>query len=355
MNLDKIQERLKKEEFDAILITNLKNIRYLTNFSGSTAVLLIKPEKSYILVDSRYLEQAKNEVIDAEPILVNSGKTSLDYIKEKKEKEKWKKLGFEGNYISYNDWLKWKNVFSDCEFVSLNGWVENLRVIKTEEEIKNIRKALEIAEMAFKKTLELIKPGVKEKDIAIELEYQMVKLGAEKPAFDTIVASGWRSALPHGRASSKEILPQEFVVIDFGALYNGYHSDITRTLFLGNPSEEELLIYNIVLEAQNRAEELIKEGISIELVDKSARDIIQENGFGEYFGHGLGHGVGLDIHEDPRLTPKGEGTLKENMVITVEPGIYIPKKFGIRIEDLVVVKKEKGEILNHFPKELIIL
>ncbi len=353
MNLDKIQERLKKEEFDAILITSLKNIRYLTNFSGSTAILLVEPEKSYILIDSRYLEQVKNEVIDAEPILVDIEKTFLDYIKEKKGK--WKKVGFEGNYVSYNDWLKWRDVFSDCEFVSLNGWVENLRMIKTEEEIRDIKKALEIAERAFKKTLELIKPKVKEKDVAIELEYQMIKLGAEKPAFDTIVASGWRSALPHGRASSKEILPQEFVVIDFGALYNGYHSDITRAIFLGTPSEEELLIYNIVLEAQNKTEELLKEGISIEFVDKSARDIIQENGFGEYFGHGLGHGVGLEIHEAPRLTPKGEGILKENMVITIEPGIYIPKKFGVRIEDLVVVRKEKGEILNHSPKELILL
>ncbi len=355
MNLRRIQERLKKEEFDAILITNLKNIRYLTGFSGSTALLLVEPEKSYILVDSRYLEQAKNEVVDAEPVLIDRERTSFDYVREIKEKKNWKKIGFEGNYISYNDWLKWKNIFNNCDFISLNGWVEELRMIKSEEEIENIKKALKIAEKALEKTLELIKPRIKEKDIALELEYQMVKLGAEKPAFDTIVASGWRSALPHGRASDKEILHQEFIVIDFGAFYNGYNSDITRTIFLGNPSEEELLIYNIVLEAQSRAEKFIKEGINAEFIDKSARDIIQENGFGEYFGHGLGHGIGLEVHENPRIAPKVEDILKENMVITIEPGIYIPKKFGIRIENLVVVRKEKGEILNSFPKELIIL
>ncbi|MEN2984351.1 MAG: Xaa-Pro peptidase family protein [Dictyoglomaceae bacterium] len=355
MNLIKIQERMKKEEFDAILITSLKNIRYLTGFSGSTALLLVEPENSYIFVDSRYLEQVKAEVVNAEPILVTKDKSSVDYIKEKKDQRKWKRIGFEGNHISYNDWLKWKEVFNNCDFISLNGWVEDLRMIKTEGEIEIIKKALEIAEKALEKTLELIKPRIKEKDIAIELEYQMLKLGAEKSAFDTIVASGWRSALPHGKASNKEVLPQEFIVIDFGAFYNGYNSDITRTVFLGNPKEEELLVYNIVLEAQNKAEEFIKDGVNIEFLDKSARDIIQENGFGEYFGHGLGHGLGLEVHENPRIAPKVEGTLKENMVITIEPGIYIPKKFGIRIEDLVVVKKEKGEILNSFPKELIIL
>ncbi|MCX7845037.1 MAG: Xaa-Pro peptidase family protein, partial [Dictyoglomaceae bacterium] len=334
---------------------NLKNIRYLTGFSGSTAILLVEPEKSYILVDSRYLEQVKDEVLNSEPILVDREKTYFDIIKEKKEKRNWKRIGFEGNYISYNDWLRWKDIFNDCDFVSLNGWVEDLRMIKDEIEIENIKKALDIAERALEKTLELVKPKIKEKDIAIELEYQMVKLGAEKPAFDTIVASGWRSALPHGRASNKEILPQEFIVIDFGAFYNGYNSDITRTIFLGNPSEEELLIYNTVFEAQSKAEELIKEGINGEFVDKSARDIIHENGFGEYFGHGLGHGLGLEVHEKPRLAPKVEGMLKENMVITIEPGIYIPKKFGVRIEDIVVVRKDMGEILNSFPKELIIL
>ncbi|MGB9857073.1 MAG: M24 family metallopeptidase [Dictyoglomaceae bacterium] len=355
MNIEKIQEKLKNENIDAILITNLKNIRYLTGFSGSTALLLVESEKSFILVDSRYLEQAKEEVKDSEPVLVNKEKTSYNFIIERKKRKNWKRVGFEGKHISYNDWVKWKGSLDDCEFIPLDDWVEELRIIKTQEEIENIKKALEIAEKALEKTLELIKPKVKEKDIALELEYQMVKLGAEKPAFDTIVASGWRSALPHGRASNKEILPQEFIVLDFGASFNGYNSDITRTVFLGKPKEEELLIYNIVLEAQKRAEEVIKEGIEFDFADKAARDIIQENGFGEYFGHGLGHGIGLEIHENPKLAPKVEGILKENMVVTVEPGIYIPQKFGVRIEDLVVVRKEKGEILNNFPKELIIL
>jgi Xaa-Pro aminopeptidase len=354
MKIEKIKERLINENIDAILITNLKNIRYLTKFSGSSAFLLIDQENSYLLVDSRYFEQAKDETEDVEVVLINNENTNLSFIKEKILSKKWKKLGFEGKYLSYSEWCKWKEIF-ECELISIENWIEDLRVIKTQDEIENIKRALEIAEKAFMKILDLVKPKVREKEIALELEYQMIKLGAEKPAFDTIVASGWRSALPHGRASNKEILPQEFIVFDFGAHYNGYNSDITRTVFLGTPKEDEILIYNIVLEAQRKAEEVIREGVKSNFVDKIARDIIQENGFGEYFGHGLGHGVGLEIHEIPRIAPKNEDILQENMVVTIEPGIYIPKKFGVRIEDLIVVRKEYGEILNNFPKELIIL
>jgi len=183
----------------------------------------------------------------------------------------------------------------------------------------------------------------------------MAKKGSEKIAFDTIVASGPRAALPHGKASNKKIYGNEFIVFDFGAVYKGYHSDITRTVYIGNPTEEELLIYNIVLEAQKRAEEVIEEGIESSFVDKVSRDIIQENGYGNYFGHGLGHGIGLEIHELPRLSPKGNWVLKKNMVVTVEPGIYIPGRFGVRIEDMVVVEEEKATILNSFTNELIII
>ncbi len=212
-----------------------------------------------------------------------------------------------------------------------------------------------IAEQAFENVLPLIKVGVSEKDIAIELEYQMAKLGSERPAFDTIVASGERGALPHGKASNKKLMGNEFIVFDFGAVYNGYHSDITRTVYFGNPTEEEILVYNIVLEAQKKAEEIIEEGLQCNFVDKVARDIIQENGFGNYFGHGLGHGVGLEIHELPRLSPKSDMVLKKGMVVTIEPGIYIPGKFGVRIEDMVVVDKSGSKILNKLTNDLIII
>ncbi|PMQ01092.1 MAG: aminopeptidase [Dictyoglomus sp. NZ13-RE01] len=356
MGIEKIQKRLIEEEKDVLLVTNIKNIRYLTGFSGSTALLLVEPENSFILLDSRYTEQAKEEIYkNIEIVHINSNRTYYDFILERKNKKGWKRFCFEGRHLSYSDWVKWKDLLDDCELISTEDWIEDLRAVKTEEEIEKIKRALDIAEKALEKVLTLIKPKIKEKDVALELEYQMIKLGAEKPAFDTIVASGYRSAMPHGVASNKEILPQEFIVLDFGACYQGYNSDITRTVYLGTPQEDELLYYNIVLEAQKRAEEVVKEGLELKFVDGVARSIIEENGYGEYFGHGLGHGVGLDIHEKPRLAPKVEGFLKESMVVTIEPGIYFPKKFGIRIEDMIVVRKEKGEVLNKFPKELIIL
>ncbi len=355
MNLSKLWERLIKENIDAVWIGNIVNIRYLTGFTGSTADLLLLREEGYILVDSRYWEQASLEVKGVEPVLVNEDVNIYTFLKELKERNKLRSIGFESNYVSYNTWQKLREILDNVELVPLENWVEELRMIKEEEEIKKIEKALRIAERAFEKLLEMIKPGVSEKDLAVELEYQMAKLGSEKIAFETIVASGERGALPHGKASNKKVKHGEFIVFDFGSVYEGYHSDITRTIFLGEPREEEILIYNIVLEAQKRVEEIIGEGLECSFVDRVARDIISENGLGNYFGHGLGHGVGLEIHELPRLSPKSNIILKEGMVVTVEPGVYIPGKFGIRIEDLVVVGKKGSKILNKLTNDLIII
>lgn len=355
MNLSKLWERLIKENIDAVWIGNIVNIRYLTGFTGSTADLLLLREEGYILVDSRYWEQANLEVKGVKPVLVNGDVNIYTFLKELKERNKLRNIGFESNYVSYNTWQKLREILDNVELVPLENWVEELRMIKEEEEIKKIEKALRIAERAFEKLLEMIKPGVSEKDLAVELEYQMAKLGSEKIAFETIVASGERGALPHGKASNKKVKHGEFIVFDFGSVYEGYHSDITRTIFLGEPREEEILIYNIVLEAQKRVEEIIGEGLECSFVDRVARDIISENGLGNYFGHGLGHGVGLEIHELPRLSPKSNIILKEGMVVTVEPGVYIPGKFGIRIEDLVVVGKKGSKILNKLTNDLIII
>ncbi|MCX7720906.1 MAG: Xaa-Pro peptidase family protein [Dictyoglomus thermophilum] len=353
--IEKIQEKLIKENIDAVWISNIVNIRYLTGFTGSTADLLVLREGGYILVDSRYWEQVNEEVKGIKPVLVDGNNNLFTFLKELEGKNSLKKLGFEASNVVYSTWAKLRELFQDVELVPLNNWVEELRIVKTEDEIENIKKALMIAEQAFENVLPLIKVGVSEKDIAIELEYQMAKLGSERPAFDTIVASGERGALPHGKASNKKLMGNEFIVFDFGAVYNGYHSDITRTVYFGNPTEEEILVYNIVLEAQKKAEEIIEEGLQCNFVDKVARDIIQENGFGNYFGHGLGHGVGLEIHELPRLSPKSDMVLKKGMVVTIEPGIYIPGKFGVRIEDMVVVDKSGSKILNKLTNDLIII
>ncbi|HOJ92831.1 MAG TPA: aminopeptidase P family protein [Dictyoglomaceae bacterium] len=351
--LKELQNRMEKENVELLIINKLVNIRYLTGFTGSTANLVVSQEGGYILVDPRYWEQANKEVLEFQPVLVNEDLNFYSFCKELVKKQRVKKIGFEGNHISYFEWIKLQDIDSDIELVPTENWVEEFRVVKNSDEISKIKKALEIAEKAFEEILEFIRPEVSEKDLAIELEYKMAKLGSEKPSFDTIIASGERSALPHGKATNKRIKKGEFIVFDFGAIYEGYCSDITRTVFVGTPNEEELLIYDIVLKAQKEAEEIIKEGLEGSFVDGISRDIIQENGFGNYFGHGLGHGVGLEIHEFPPLSPKGNIILKENMVVTIEPGIYLYGKFGVRIEDLVVVGKERSTVLNSFTNDLI--
>jgi len=351
--LKELQNRMEKENVELLVISKLVNIRYLTGFTGSTANLVISREGGYILVDSRYWEQANKEVLEFQPILVNEGLNFYSFCKDLIKEQKIKRIGFEGNHISYFEWIKLQDIDSDIELVPTENWVEEFRVVKNNDEISKIKKALEIAEKSFKEILGFIKPGISEKDLAVELEYKMAKLGSEKPSFDTIIASGERSALPHGKPTNRKIKNGDFIVFDFGAIYEGYCSDITRTVFVGAPNEEDLLIYNIVLKAQREAEEIIKEGLEGSFVDRISRDIIQENGFGNYFGHGLGHGVGLEIHELPFLSPKGNTILKENMVVTVEPGIYLYGKFGVRIEDLVVVGKERSTVLNSFTNDLI--
>ena len=350
-----IQNRLNKEEIDGIVVSNIVNIRYLTGFTGSTAELVILKDGGDILVDSRYWEQVHHEVNMVKPVLINGDINLFSFLKDLSKKEDFKRLAFEGYSFNYFKYKRLFETLENVELVPVENWVEEMRMVKDNDEIEKIKKALKIAEEALEEILEIIKPGVSERDLAIELEYQMAKKGSEKVAFDTIVASGPRSALPHGKASNKKIYGNEFIVFDFGAVYEGYHSDITRTVYVGNPNEEELLVYNIIFEAQKKAEEVIKEGIESSFVDKVSRDIIQDNGYGNYFGHGLGHGVGLEIHELPRLSPKGKWVLKKNMVVTVEPGIYIPGRFGLRIEDMVVVGEEKATVLNSFTNKLMII
>ncbi len=352
--MDKIRRFLKEissNNVDAFLVTAVPNIRYLTDFTGEDAFLIAASEKLLLIVDSRFTTQAKSEVHKDVEVLEYSG-SIVEFIKSILLKYRIHWLGIERNRLNLDLYLSLKEI-SFINLVPLTNVIELLRIIKDEEEADTIRKACEISSKSFLETLPFIKEGVTEKDIAAELEYRFKKNGADKPSFNTIVAAGERGALPHGTPSERKIKAHELIVMDFGVFYNGYASDTTRTVCVGEPDEESLKIYNIVEEAQKVGREAVKEGIYCRELDSRVRNFIKENGYGKYFIHGLGHGVGLEIHELPFVNSRSPFELIENMVITVEPGVYLPNKFGVRIEDTILVKKDKGEILTNLPHDLI--
>ncbi|MCX8095488.1 MAG: Xaa-Pro peptidase family protein [Caldisericia bacterium] len=327
------------------LVTKIENIRYLTNFSGEEGFLLIDSNSMNLIVDSRFTVQAKEEVY--KNINVIEYKPPIeDFLKKEFKIEK---IGLEDKVI-YNFYEKIINSFGKENVLIYKEIVENLRIIKSEEEIEKIKKAEEISEKAFLKTVELIKENVSERDLQIELEYQMKIFGGEKNGFDTIILFGERGALPHGKPSLRKLKNGESIIFDFGTIFEGYHSDCTRTIFFGKQSDEFMKAFQVVFDAQRLGIENIKSNIKANEIDAESRNYINNMGYGKYFGHGLGHGVGLEIHEKPALNPRDETVLKENMVVTIEPGIYIENKFGIRIEDIVVIKDEKPQNLTNLPK-----
>lgn len=335
---------------DGFIVTNQHNCQYLSGFTGDNVVLLITPKEQILITDFRYIDQAAEESPDYQVV-----KSSLlhDTLAECVTKLGLGKLAFEEKTISYMEYQSLHAKLTRIELVSTSNTVEKIRQVKDPVEIDALKKAAEIADKAFKHVLNLIKPGLREDEIAAELEYQMKKLGSQKPAFDTIIASGVRSSLPHGMASSKMIAPGDFVTIDFGAVYQGYHSDMTRTLIIGEPDEKQKLVYDLVLKAQTTALEAVKPGLKGSDVDHVARKIIADQGYGDCFGHGLGHSVGLEIHEKPSFSTMDHTIIEPGMVMTVEPGIYITGWGGVRIEDLVVVTDNGCEILSLTPKHLI--
>ena len=353
----KLKKLMEDKKIEGILITDLINLRYFTGFTGTTGIALVTGKGRYFFVDFRYVSQANDEVVPNGFEVVVIERPAINKIAEILEDEGIKRLGIEDENVTLSSYNKYVEKFENVEFVTLGDSFTRVRMIKTEDEIKNLKKAAEIGDEAFARILPLIKEGAVEKDIKTELEYEMKKLGAEGPSFDTIIASNYRSAMPHGVASDKKIEREGFVKFDFGCFYNGYASDMTRTIYYGEqPSEKHLEIYNTVLEAQLKAIEAVKVGVSTRELDKIARDYITSKGYGENFGHGLGHGVGLVIHELPNVSGKAEDfILEENMVITIEPGIYIDGFGGVRIEDDIVVKKDGYEILNKTTKELVII
>lgn len=345
-----IRDKFDQLKIDGLLITNPYNRRYLTQFTGSAGVVLITENDALFITDFRYTEQA-SEQIENFNIVEHKGPIESE-INNQLEALNVKRLGFESEYTTFDLYKTYEKKFN-IELIPVKHLVESMRQIKNEDELTILKQAAKIADDAFVHILNYIRPGVKEIDIAIELEYFMKQAGATAASFDTIVASGYRSSLPHGIASTKTIENGELVTLDFGALYNGYCSDITRTVAVGNISDELKTIYDIVLEAQVRGVNGIKKGMTGKEADLLTRDYITEQGYGEYFGHSTGHGLGLEVHEGPRLSPHSDTILKPGMVVTVEPGIYIPEVGGCRIEDDIVITEAGNERLTNSSKDFI--
>ncbi len=350
--IEKLRDSFEQLQIDGILITNPYNRRYMTGFTGTAGVVLISNSKALFITDFRYIEQATSQCPDFE-IVKHTGPIHEEVASAAKELG-ITKLGFEQDTLSYASYAQYKEAVSG-ELVPISGVVEKLRLIKTNSEIKILKDAANIADAAFEHILGYIRPGRTELDVSNELEFFMRKQGATSSSFDIIVASGHRSALPHGVASDKVIESGDFVTLDFGAYYNGYVSDITRTVAVGQPSDELINIYNIVLEAQLRGMAGIKPGMTGKEADALTRDYITEKGYGPNFGHSTGHGIGLEVHEGPGLSFKSDIILEPGMVVTCEPGIYIAGLGGVRIEDDTIITNDGNEALTHSPKELIIL
>lgn len=353
----KLKKVMEEKNIDGILLTDLINIRYFTGFTGTTGTGLVTKKGRYFFADFRYTAQASEEVVPKGFEVVKLEGSLIELIKEYCEKDEVKKIGLEDRSMTLSQYNNYKGKLEGFEFEMLGDHFTTVRMVKEKDELDRIREAARIADEAFAKIRPLIKVGAVEKDLKTELEYEMKKLGADGPSFDIIVASNYRSALPHGVASEKKIEKEGFLTFDFGCFYKGYASDITRTLYVGEaPSEKHLEIYNLVLEAQIKAAEAVAPGVSVRELDKIARDHIEAGGYGDKFGHGLGHGIGLVIHEYPGVSGKAkEVILEPGMVITIEPGIYIDGFGGVRIEDDVVVTETGGEILNKTSKEFTMI
>ncbi len=355
--VQKLVEKMEENGIDVVLIYNVEgsskpSTYYISGFNGSFSCLVIAKDKQYIITDSRYFEQAKAQT--SFELVEFRGTDFMATIASVVGQFKPKRIGLEFQRVSHSTFLKISERIN-AEFMAIDTVLNEMRVVKDDEEIANIKKAIEISEQALEKTLQVVKEKVRELDIAAELEYNIKKLGADALAFESIVITGPRTSLPHGKPTTRKLEKNEPVLFDFGAQVNGYCADITRTFFYGKPDDEFLKIYKIVYEAQTLALQKGSALLSGKQVDALARERINQSGYGQFFGHGLGHGLGLEVHEEPRVNSSNERLLPKNSVVTIEPGIYLEGKFGIRIEEDVIVRDDRLEQLTSFQRELIII
>lgn len=349
---ERVRQQMQQQRLDALLVTEIPNIRYLTGFTGSTAMLFLSLTEAVLITDSRYLTQASRQV--AGPVVLVE-ESYVKTVAQVIQRAHVRRVGFESAAVTYqqlNHLLS--QVESNTHWVPTSQIVESLRIVKEPEEVQRLRRAIELTAEVFQSLVDQIKPGVRECELAAELEYRLRQRGAEKMSFDTIVASGDRSAMPHGVASDKQI-GEGFVVFDFGIVLDGYCSDMTRTVYVGTPDARAQHVYQTVLQAQLHCEENMRAGMECKAIDALARDVITAAGFGDQFGHSTGHGIGLEVHEAPRLAKTADGRVPAGAVVTVEPGIYLPQWGGVRIEDMVLVTETGCQILTPASKELIVL
>lgn len=336
----------------ALLVTNIKNVCYLTGFTGSSAYLLMTPKRDYLLSDSRYQSQLQTEVSGLEIEIRDATTTLFELTHRILKTLKCSSIQYESDSMSKSEFDRLESILQGTELIGTSGLVEALRAVKDKSEIAAIRKSIDVNQRAFNVIRAQLTREQTERTVAHNLEHQMRAFGAKGCAFDPIVGVGPRAALPHGRPSEKRIGESPIVLIDWGAEVDLYLSDITRVLVTGKITARFEKIYNVVLKANLAAIKKIRPGAKLKSVDATARKIIENAGFGKYFGHSLGHSFGLEIHEKPNLSPVAEGTLEAGMVVTVEPGIYIPDFAGVRIEDDILVTPDGFEVLTDLPKDL---
>lgn len=358
--LTNLRSIMDEKNFDAFFVSAPSNVSYMSKYTNLDSFLFICGNScgaaNIFITDCRYIEQARSECPDYDVILHRNGSPSLEeLIASLCEKHKVGRLAFESNYTHYSLYQMISAALSKkIEFLPTERLIENFRLVKDEYEQSCLRIACERTDKVFADLCNFIRPGLSEREIEWKLLLAMREQGCDS-GFPPIVVSGNRGSLPHGVASDKQVNDGEFVTMDFGCMYHGYHADMTRTVFVGRPTEEQKEIYDIVRGANAGAEALVKNGALACEVDAAARDYIIEAGYGEYFGHGVGHGVGLDIHESPFLNPTSEELLRMGCVMTIEPGIYLPGRLGVRIEDTVLVTEEGREVLFNSTKDLICL
>ncbi|MDR6882720.1 Xaa-Pro peptidase family protein [Bacillus sp. 3255] len=351
--IERLRKVMQEQQLPAVLITNAYNRTYVSGFTGSSGYVLITLDRAILITDFRYMTQAPQQAKLFE--VVEHGPKPMETVLALLQKQGLTQLGFEQGDVSYGDYLSYQASLPGIELVPTSRLFEVIRMVKDDAELQVMQEAADLADQTFSHILNFIKPGVKELDIALEIEMFIRKNGGTSTSFETIVASGERSALPHGKAGERLLRMNEFVKLDFGAYYKGYCSDITRTVMLGKPTDKHREIYDIVLEAQLNCLANLKPGITGREGDAYSRDVIVKHGYGDYFGHGTGHGLGMEIHESPRLSKTEDTILTPGMVVTVEPGIYLPGFGGVRIEDDVVITDTGIKILTNSTKDFLII
>ena len=336
------------------LITSEPNIRYFSGFTGSVAILILRSKRSTLIVDGRYTQQARSEVKGGIKVIETPlSSTLLDTALNLLKSEKISEIGYEDDKLDAASFNKLKEKLPKIKFYSISKELRDKRCVKSKAEIDTIRKASLIADLTYDCIIRIIKPGMTELEISAHMDYLIKTFKGDAPAFETLVSSGKLSAYPHGKPTDKKVKAGELIVLDFGARYKGYNSDMTRMVSLGIPSKKQMETYKAVLFAQESAVSKIKDGVPASEIDKTARVALKKAKLEKYFRHGTGHGIGLQVHEDPRVSSSSKDILKAGMVITVEPGVYLPQVGGFRVEDMVLVKREGCEVLTRSSKKLV--